>query len=82
MLYVDCDTDAWAKKHGIDIEEMECASCKKIFKTTVPIVMKGYAGLEMPEHGCDRKFLGAIFTPTSKGKIEAWNKIIQPQHQR
>jgi len=76
MLYVDDDYREWAKKHKLTIDELECASCKKKFKTTIPIRIKGYVGLEIPTHGCDRKFLAASFKPIDREEIEAWSNIM------
>lgn len=75
MFYVDYNAEEWSKKHGLDIEEMECCGCKKKIIVDVPIRIKGYAGFEMREHECSHNKLSAIFTPIDEKEISFWKGI-------
>jgi len=69
-------TEEWAERYGIEPEMMKCRNCGKGHMTTVPIRIKGYAGLETPDHGCPKKFAAAVFTPIDKAEINFWNRIL------
>lgn len=72
MLYVEISTHEWSKKYKIPITVFTCKKCSKDFETTVPIMVKGYAGLETPEHGCGRNSLSAVFKPIAQNEISFW----------
>lgn len=73
MIYMDVELNEWCKKHSLCVESMECNGCKKSFKTIVPIIIRGYAGLEIESHECAPNFYGAVFKPTSKDEVDFWN---------
>lgn len=77
MIYPDIPLENWLKKYDLEVTEKICAHCEGTFQTTIPILIKGYAGLETPQHGCPRQFAAAVFTPTSFEKTELWQKIIK-----
>lgn len=75
MLYPDTSLDEWTRKYDLQIQSKKCANCNAFFETTVPVLIKGYAGLETPTHECGRNFNSAIFTPTTKESIQEWNEL-------
>lgn len=75
MFYIDVTTEEWCKKHNLEPKEFECKNCKQKFMSTVPIIIKGYAGLEVPQHGCDRRFSAAMFKPITEEEKKAWADI-------
>lgn len=76
MIYPDVSLQDWLKKYQLTIETKTCANCGKNFETTVPILIKGYAGLETTNHGCPFNFSAAIFTPITDESKKAWLNII------
>ncbi len=76
MIYPETNLKTWSQKYGLIPEKKVCACCGQELETTVPIIMKGYAGFETPEHGCDKKFNSAIFTPITDESKNAWSKIV------
>ena len=76
MIYPETKLQSWSQKYGLIPESKYCACCGNRYETTVPILIKGYAGLETPEHGCDKKFNSAIFTPITDDSKNAWSKIV------
>lgn len=64
--------EAYLERHGLTIQNRTCLSCKKDFPVDDPVFIKGYRGLRMKDHGCDKKYLVAIFKPTSKDEIKFW----------
>lgn len=76
MIYPDSRLEDWLSKYQLTVEVKACANCGKNFETTIPVVIKGYAGLETPEHGCPTKFNAAIFTPITEESQNAWLKIV------
>ena len=75
MIYPDVTLNFWTNKYRLPIETKKCAKCRKNFKTSVPILIKGYAGLETPTHKCNRKFNSAIFTPITDKTKKEWESI-------
>lgn len=75
MIYPEYSLDEWCKKYGLEVQRLQCCKCEKYFDTTVPILIKGYAGLETPSHGCENNQKAATFTPISSKEINEWNKI-------
>lgn len=77
MIYIDgYTTEEWCEKHGIEVEVQTCSGCGKDFPLNVPILIKGYAGLEMEYHGCPRNRLAACFTPIGEDEKKFWSRII------
>ena len=76
MIYPDVEVSNWVQKYNLEVTEKACPKCKLIFFTNVPILIKGYAGLETPEHDCGSKYKAAIFTPTTSEKINFWKDVI------
>lgn len=76
MLYPEVSLSEWTKKYGLQIKSKKCSKCGAIFDTTIPVLIKGYAGLETPTHECGRSFNSAIFTPTTKESIQEWNELL------
>lgn len=72
MIYVDEPVGVFAKKHGIEIREMECLNCKKKFKPSIPFAVSGYRGIQVAEHGCPKRYNGYIVVPTSKKEKDFW----------
>ena len=70
MIYMDVPLDEWCKKHKLIPREMKCKKCGATNKTTVPIKLRGYVGLEIPEHGCGVKTRGAILKPVGAEVFE------------
>lgn len=75
MIYPEVDKAAWLRKHPISPQTLACENCGKTFETTVPVLMKGYAGLETPLHECGREFLAATFIPTHLTEIQYWSAL-------
>lgn len=76
MIYPDIELNTWLQKFDLEVTEKLCPKCKQVFLTNIPILIKGYAGLETPEHDCGSQYKAAIFTPTSSEKINFWKKVI------
>ena len=75
MLYPEVTTEEWLRKYPLVPEEIECDCCHVKFQTTVPVIMKGYAGLEIPSHSCDKKYLAATFVPIDQNEIQYWSQL-------
>lgn len=73
MLYIETTKEDWIQKYSLEPEKFICKYCKQSFETSTPIRIKGYAGLETPEHGCGKKSLSAIFKPIDREEISFWN---------
>lgn len=76
MIYPDTNLEEWLNKYELEITNKICPKCEQNFPTCVPVLIKGYAGLETPEHNCGPNYKAAIFTPTSTEKITFWKNII------
>lgn len=76
MIYPEVNTTDWSNKYDIVPQRLQCACCLKFHETSVPVLIKGYAGLETPEHGCPRKFNASVFVPTSSAEKEFWAEVI------
>ncbi len=76
MIYPDVSTEYWIEKYNLRVKVKRCSCCGKYFKTIVPILIKGYAGLETPAHGCDRHFSAAVFTPIKQDTIASWTELL------
>lgn len=77
MIYIDGDYLEFAEKHKIDPVEMKCPTCDITLTTSVPFRIKGYAGLELPAHGC--KNLAAVLVPINEEETEFWKQFIKAQ---
>lgn len=76
MIYPDVSLQEWSAKHHLDVETKLCSNCRDMFQTTVPILIRGYAGLETPIHRCGSKFKAAVFAPISEEKLHLWKEVI------
>lgn len=76
MLYPEVKLDEWLSKHDLHIRVKKCAKCGKELPTNVPILIRGYAGLETPTHECGRQFNAAIFTPITGDTIKTWDDVL------
>lgn len=74
MLYPEVALDRWITKYCLPVQIKKCSNCSREFSTSVPVLLKGYAGLETPTHECGRHFNIAIFTPTTIESRAAWEK--------
>ena len=72
MIYPEIDLETWKIKHNLIEECVPCSKCNNTFETTVPILIKGYAGLETPLHECGRKAQSAVFKPIKQTEINFW----------
>lgn len=72
MLYVEIDREVWIQRYQITPKIFKCKNCQKDFETSVPILIKGYAGLETPIHDCPRNFAAAVFKPISEEERMFW----------
>ena len=75
MIYPDVEKDVWLQKYPITPQALRCENCGEIFETAIPILIKGYAGLETPLHQCGRDFLAATFIPTHPKEIQYWSAL-------
>lgn len=75
MLYPEATLESWINKHDLVVRIKKCAKCGEGFKTSIPVLLQGYAGLETPTHECGRQFNAAIFTPISNSSIGEWEEI-------
>jgi len=76
VIYINKPADEWALKFGLKTE-MECPACKKTYPLSRPFIMKGYAGLEMQEHGCYKDRSGPfVVTPNTPDTINFWDGIL------
>lgn len=75
MIYPEIELSTWLKKYPITPQAIQCENCKETFKTSVPILIRGYAGLEIPLHDCGREFLAATFIPTHPKEIQYWSAL-------
>ena len=75
MLYPEVSLESWMTKFDLVVRQKKCAKCGETFQTSIPILLKGYAGLETPTHGCGRQFNAAVFTPTSNETKREWESI-------
>ena len=71
-LFPDTDMESWSERYNIKPKEIECIGCKVKFLTTIPVAIKGYRGLCVPEHECGPNYRAAIFVPTDKEEIKYW----------
>ena len=78
MIYPEVKLDSWLKKYDLKIEIEQCRLCKKEYKLNIPFLMKGYAGLEMEQHGCFTMGKGSPFltTPIDADEIEFWRSVM------
>jgi hypothetical protein len=72
---IDTDVEEWAKKYGIEIMEMKCLNCKKKFKPTIPIAIKGYRGVAVAPHGCPKKYNGYSVVAVDPDEIKFWKEM-------
>jgi len=75
VFYPDFELEYWVSKYGLEIATNACAKCGQLFQTKVPVLIKGYAGLETETHECGRKYNSAIFTPISNDSKKIWENI-------
>lgn len=76
MIYPDVELNTWLQKYDLEVTEKVCPKCKQLFLTKIPILIKGYAGLETPAHECGSNYKSAIFTPVSNEKNNLWKQVI------
>lgn len=72
MIYPNIDLKIWAKRYGVKPKSKTCLCCKQEFKTTIPVAIKGYRGLQTPVHKCGERYINSIFVPIEKSEIEFW----------
>lgn len=75
MIYLDAPLEEFSVKYDLPIQSEICPHCKQYYYLNKPFRMKGYAGLEMQHHGCDKK-LPFMITPISKEEIDFWSTVI------
>ncbi|OFZ38180.1 MAG: hypothetical protein A2504_09900 [Bdellovibrionales bacterium RIFOXYD12_FULL_39_22] len=75
VLYPESSLEYWSVKYNLRVREKTCASCKEIFRTTIPILIRGYAGLETPTHECGRQYNSAVFTPITEEAKNSWSQV-------
>ena len=75
MLYPDTDCDSWANRYGLSIIKRNCPKCGESFETTIPVAIKGYRGLQSPEHACGQKYANAVFVAVEKEEINFWISV-------
>lgn len=76
MIYPDVSLDEWSVRYKIEVESKKCANCGRIFCTSIPVIIRGYVGLETPEHECGPNFKAAVFVPNSEEKLKLWKSVI------
>lgn len=76
MLYINVPLGEWLERHKLDTTMERCKNCEQLYTLDVPIIIKGYAGLEMQKHGCPDNFLAATFTPTEIELELEWKNIM------
>lgn len=76
MLYPEVSLQDWIAKHGLRVRLKKCAKCGTELPTNVPVLIRGYAGLETPTHECGRHFNAAIFTPITSDSMKLWNELL------
>jgi hypothetical protein len=76
MLYPEVALNDWIKKHGLHTRTKKCAKCGVEHITVIPVLIRGYAGLETPTHECGRQYNAAIFTPITVDSIGAWSELL------
>lgn len=76
MIYPEKNPKEWSLKYDIIPQVLQCACCLKFHETSVPVLIKGYAGLETPEHGCPRQFNASVYVPTSPEEKSFWAQVI------
>lgn len=76
MIYPEANLQEWISKYQLEVEEKKCLNCGQYFRTTIPIIIRGYAGLETPEHECGTNHKAAVFVPISEDKLNLWKEVI------
>jgi hypothetical protein len=76
MIFPQVELQEWIDKWGLEIADYECPTCKKTFKTTIPVMTKDSAGLVTPDHDCGPGHWKVVMTPRTEEAKEFWNKII------
>ena len=62
MLFPIEDTDSWARKYDLPIQDDECKNCGDMYSIDVPFATKNHRGLIMADHGCPDHFRKIRFT--------------------
>ena len=78
MFYPDVSKTEWLSKYPIEVKAHNCDQCGKSFETSIPIIIKGYVGLETPLHECGRHYSSASFIPISAIEKQFWSNLYQP----
>lgn len=76
MIYPEIGADEWAIKYSLKPKDYFCPSCKKSFKTTVPIITNECAGLSSPIHSCGRGYVGYVLTPRTPEGDAFWRQVL------
>lgn len=76
MIFPTVELEAWRKRFNLPVIEAPCAKCGVLFKTTVPILIQGCAGLSTPIHDCGEEFAEMILTPKTDTAQEFWQGVV------
>lgn len=77
MIYLQVDNlSVWIKKYDLEVIEYRCPKCEKGFESTIPFLIKGYAGLETPIHECGPQYREIIVVPRSNATESFLNSIL------
>lgn len=76
MIFPQTDFEEWKSRFNLPIIEATCPKCNHNFKTTVPVLMQGHAGLSTPIHACGEAFVDIILTPMDSANKSFWSSVV------
>lgn len=76
MIFPDVGLDEWKRRFDLDVIEAPCACCGKTFRTEIPILTHGHAGLATPVHECGPTFVEVVLTPKTDAARSFWESVV------
>jgi transposase-like protein len=76
MIYPAINQEEWTKKYSLTAKDYVCPSCKRTFKTTVPVITNECAGLASPIHECGRGYVRYVLTPRKSEVEDFWRTVL------
>lgn len=68
------DIEKWAKAYKIQMEKIECPECKEKFRPDQALVIPGYRGVMLSDHGCGEQMPFRV-VPYSEDKVAFWEQL-------
>ena len=74
MIFPKVPLEHWTKKFDLEVLNYPCPKCQKTYKTSIPVLITGYAGLMI--HDCGKNFFDLVLTPNKTNTKDLWSNLI------